>query len=637
MPGISGFISREPIAEPEKLAAVYDRVHALDNATYVKTCLTDRHAVIHLLRTGLLDEDSRTQQTAIGNGCHLFLEGEVFDFGVGNDIRLSTRETVAKLGAMFLASGGRLADNLNGEYNIVVYDSNAQSLLLFADHLSTQPMYYKQDARGLHFGSEKKSLLAAATGSVDLDPVGLLQIFHHRHYVGDRTFIKDIKRLPPGGILEYRNGKLQIRRSVTVEFGEPFGSKSPRMLLEEWADLLQTATTKRLGDNRKVAISLSAGLDSRTIALSIDKQKRPLWARTRGVEGSDELVLGRRIATQLGFEHMTEDPVICNPSKALDAIAWRTEGEATIFNGPTLLNHEAIKSHGDFLAGGYLGDVCSGSHIDPRMLVPMSLDAFAQRVYNWYVTSNAQRLRAVFTQDFLETYLPSVRSEFIDSYTPLRQERNVDTHQLWDLNHRQTRMTMAAAPADSHILQRVSPFYDRNIIQFVTRIPLRFRIGQVLYKSLIYQMGPEIRDVPNSNTLHLLKPGVGANRIDYLANLGQRLWSKAGFPQILGAHRVPYLRSSETKSDMLLLNPAFRTRLQNFIDSEFCDPAVFDKVALRALLQEHYTLQRDNGGLLGLVGTFAAALPMFVYSKTLACPENAQPGYTAQRVLRDRS
>jgi hypothetical protein len=196
-------------------------------------------------------------------------------------------------------------------------------------------------------------------------------------------------------------------------------------------------------------------------------------------------------------------------------------------------------------------------------------------------------------------------------------------------------MTIAAAPADSHCLQRFSPFFDRNVLQFATSLPLRLRIGQVLYKALIYEMGPEIRDVPNSNTLHLLKAGIGANRIDYLANLSQRLWSKAGLPQLLGASRVPNLRSSETKGDMLLLNPDFRTRLHNFMNSEYCDPAIFDTSGLRKLLEQHYSGQNDNGALLGLVGTFAAALPMFVYRKTLACPDEAQPGRAANRVVQD--
>ena len=40
----------------------------------------------------------------------------------------------------------------------------------------------------------------------------------------------------------------------------------------------------------------------------------------------------------------------------------------------------------------------------------------------------------------------------------------MDTHQVWDLYHRQTRMTVAAAPVDSHVFQRVSPFFDRQYL-----------------------------------------------------------------------------------------------------------------------------------------------------------------------------
>ncbi len=133
--------------------------------------------------------------------------------------------------------------------------------------------------------------------------------------------------------------------------------------------------------------------------------------------------------------------------------------------------------------------------------------------------------------------------------------------------------------------------------------------------------------------LHGLKATILANQLDYVASLAHRSWKKARLPQLRSDARIPQVRPSETKANMLLEHPGSRARLESFIDSAYCDPAIFDKARLRRLLQRQYEGREDFGHMLGLVLTFAAALPMFVYGRTVECPEPASPAAAARLVL----
>jgi hypothetical protein len=358
--------------------------------------------------------------------------------------------------------------------------------------------------------------------------------------------------------------------------------------------------------------------------MSMPSDKHPVWARTRGNESAQELQIAKLVAQRLGLEHMTESPSHRPLGESIFPVVWRTEGEASCLNGPTMLAHKAIKANGDFLAGGYLGNVSSGSAIDFTMLLPLTRHQFLERMYRRYGRYSPEMLGSVFASDFIRTYLPQVKAAFFDSYQEISGQRNIDLQQAWGLYNRATRMTMAAAPVDSHILQRVSPFYDRDNVEFFTRIPLHLRLGQTLYKRMIFRMGPTLVDIPNSNTMRRIRPGLASNYVDFSMDLGSRLGRRM---RTFAGYREKHndKRHIENVAALIRSDPSFRGAIEAFLDSPSCFEQNFNRAGIRRLLDQHYSGGADHSNLLGLVATMAATITLFVSRRPLSCPEYAYP------------
>jgi len=114
----------------------------------------------------------------------LVYSGEVYDF----------REHRARLGGRFdtdsdtevvlrahRAGRGRdpreVVAGFNGMFAYALWDARAEELLLVRDRLGVKPLYYRQTADGVLFGSEPKAVLAHPDVPRVVDAAGLRQVF----------------------------------------------------------------------------------------------------------------------------------------------------------------------------------------------------------------------------------------------------------------------------------------------------------------------------------------------------------------------------------------------------------------------------------------------------------------------------
>ncbi len=624
MAGIAGFLNYFPTnSVTSDILRQFEAVQQVQEVHYQKEQYQSPHCVLLNLSTGLLRQP-RTYAVHGATQTVLMLEGEVYNLdGLGVEGMGNERCAVDVLLDCFLKYGDNFITRLNGEFNIVAYEQNAERLLLFSDHAASRPMYYRQSGNGLYFASEKKAILAAAKEPLSLDEIGLLQIVAHRHNLEDRTFIREIKRLTPGSCLLFDRQGLSVSRYHLFST-EHIASTDVHGLAAQWEEQLCRATTTRLNGRERVLISLSGGLDSRAIACAIPRDFRPIVSRTRGYENSWEAILAGSIAERLGFDHFREEPTTVPYSTLVPKIVWRTEGETHFTNGISLANHRQIKEGGDFIVGGWYGDVSSGSHIYPYMLQPRSREDFLARAYRWNMASMASQLPSVFTQPFLNAFLPRLEDAFYESFSYLSGS-NIQIHEIWDIYQRQARMTTSSMPVDSYLFEKIRPFVDKEYLEFTFTIPTRLRLGQSLYQKLIYSLGPEIRDVPNSNSLLMLKGTLGGN----LQNEGRVLLRKAR-SRLLRRVNPRYRNRVEAgvndnQGEEIRRDANFQIVIDNFVHSAECDPAVFNRTGILTLLEEHYAGQADHAYLLGYIATFAYSLPYFLNSRTTSCPAEAQP------------
>ncbi|MDE7099168.1 MAG: asparagine synthetase B, partial [Ruminococcus sp.] len=194
--------------------------------------------------------------------------------------------------------GKSIADHLYGMFAFAVRENDR--IFAVRDHFGTVPFYYYVTADKKLLCSPSIRDIMEQDGFVKELNVDMLQIYMTLTYVaGEDTFFKGVKKLMPGHLLEFADGRLEIERYWKPDF-KPDYSKS----LDEWADeihtTLQQIIPEVLEDDEKAESFLSGGVDS-SYVLAMTRAER---ADSCGYEDErfDESPLAEKTAELLGVK-----------------------------------------------------------------------------------------------------------------------------------------------------------------------------------------------------------------------------------------------------------------------------------------------------------------------------------------------
>jgi asparagine synthase (glutamine-hydrolysing) len=604
MPNISGFITNDAkFINPDEILKKFKDVHALKGLSFIQKELKTETCMICNTLTGILTENLNQPVSDPVKNVFLFLEGEIYNTDelfphLHSDRKPTQCEILLEL---FLKYGDEFVSLLNGEFNIVIVQKLENSITIFNDHLSSKPMYYMEQGETLLFGSEKKSILAVCNNSPIIDPTGLLQIFALSHNLGGRTFIKDIRRLPPQCKLKYKDGKTRLKRLSSLKFRVQSAFGKIDSLVEDWSEHIKQATKRRLKNKNRILINLSGGLDSRALALAIPRNLRPFSARTKGFKNSREVIYAAEIARRLGFNHYIENP------------------------GQTIANHIQMKKYADFQMGGAYGNTSSGSAISADMFLPCSRAKFINNLYQRSLSRSKKILNELFNKEFLCKFLPYLKESFFNSMAGLDGDTNIRIFETWSILEKQPQRTLSTALADSHLFEHLRPFIDKSYLNFVMTLPIWLRFGPVLYQTMIFRLGSEISGIPYVNTNLKLRRSVFGNMLNKNIELGLRILKKS-----VGNKKIPqrfkYRRSDHAGFEKRIReDQAFRYIIERFVASPSFDPSIFNGKGIKNILDKHYGQKADYTFPLCLLATFAVGIPYFITNRCTYCPPEAEP------------
>jgi asparagine synthase (glutamine-hydrolysing) len=199
--------------------------------------------------------------------------------------------------------GLTFAQHLAGAFVIALWDSARQRLVIANDRFGMYDLFFACRAGRLLFSPEVKGILADPSFPRQIDLTALAQYMRFQHLLGDRTFLQDIRLLPPGSILTFD----QSTGDLSVNAYWSFADLPNRELIdraeaaEEVGRLLRLAVRSRSEGPLRPGVFLSGGLDSRTILGLIDR--RPVTSITFGAPECRDVHLAARIASIVGSNH----------------------------------------------------------------------------------------------------------------------------------------------------------------------------------------------------------------------------------------------------------------------------------------------------------------------------------------------
>jgi len=325
-------------------------------------------------RLSIIDLSGGAQPMASADGtCWVTYNGEIYNF---RELRtqlqarghaFTSRSDTEVLLAAYREWGDACVDHLLGMFAFGLWDAPRRRLLLARDRVGVKPLYYAfLDDHALVFGSEPKALLPVPGVSRELDPVALDAYLDLYYVPPPLSMFAGIRQLPPGHLLVWQDGAVEIRRWWDAE-----PAVIEQRSLEEWAEIVQPvledAILARTVADVPLGAFLSGGIDSSTIVAVLSEHGHgpvETFCVGYGAEGKsyDERAEARAVAQCFSTHHHELELSI----DVLSGLEAMVRGFDEPFGSPTAMLSSAlsrfVRGHvtvalagdgGDELFGGY--------------------------------------------------------------------------------------------------------------------------------------------------------------------------------------------------------------------------------------------------------------------------------------------
>ena len=457
--------------------------------------------------------------------------------------RFCTRTDTEILVHLYEEEGEALFRHLNGQFAFAIWDDRRQRLLLARDRMGIRPLFYRETAGRIVFGSEIKALLADPTIPRRLDAQTISDLFSCWTPVGERTAFEGIYALPPGNYAVFDEQGLTIRPYWRLQF--PDAAESDRYAerpfeswLEELNHLLYDATRIRLRADVPVGAYLSGGLDS-TFTSALVKRHFNNRLCTFSVGFSDprfdESAYQREAVAALGTEHRECRCTESDIGEVFPRVVWHTEtpilrtapaplfllsrlvrsadykvvltgeGADEIFAGYNIFKEDRVRRfwarqpdsalRPQLIAKLYpyiFGDQQAKSPAFVQGFFKRHLDRTESPVYSHLLRwENTGHLKGLLSREINAAY--GGAEEFVERYTALLPPEHRTWHPLsraqfieiqlflsnYLLSSQGDRMAMA------HSVEGRYPFLDYRVVELAARMPPRYRLNGLTEKYIL--------------------------------------------------------------------------------------------------------------------------------------------------------
>jgi len=175
----------------------------------------------------------------------------------------------------YLQWGEDCPAHLLGDWALAAWHAEARRLFVTRDHYGNTALYYTHSPRFLAFASSLKGLLALPDTPRQLDELQLaryLTLWITND--GAPMLYQNIWRLPPAHCLTVTPDSLRVRQYWRMEDAPAVRFGSDEAYVEAFLDIYTEAVRARLRATRPVGVTLSAGLDSGSVAALAARELR---------------------------------------------------------------------------------------------------------------------------------------------------------------------------------------------------------------------------------------------------------------------------------------------------------------------------------------------------------------------------
>jgi asparagine synthase (glutamine-hydrolysing) len=434
---------------------------------------------------------------------------------------------------------------MRGMFAVALWTESRKRLVLVRDRMGIKPLYYYSSGDDLYFGSELKAILEHAHIPRRLDLAALDTYLAVNYVPGPHTLIEGIHKVPPGHLLEWRQGKAWMEQWWRRE--EPKRQRRTLAEAKEELDwLLADAVREHLISDVPLGVWASGGLDSSTVVHYAAQQsagRLKTFSISFAGRTFDESPYFREIAKIYGTDHYEFD---LNPETELvgaiqDFSYYSDEPSADAGALPVWFLSKMSRRHVTVALSGEGADELFGGYITyladrlarPLRLVPTTIRRAMLRALERYLPVSDEKISLEYKlKRWIEgswlhpdeahffwngTFSPEQRARLRrgasgDGLVPLVErlaippggvlDRYLRVDQSYylpdDILYKTDRMSMA------HSLEVRPPLLDHRIVEFATSLPENMKIRGFRQKYILREL---MRGKLPDNVLNRKKTG----------------------------------------------------------------------------------------------------------------------------------
>lgn len=169
--------------------------------------------------------------------------------------------------------GNSFVEKLIGMFAFAIWNDKTGELILGRDRIGEKPLYYAKTQNSFSFSSEPKGLFPVPNINRDLEEAAISYLMLCPATPAPLTYFKGISALPPASIAIFKNGNLSIAKYWSLNFTKSIRFRKFEDELDEFECLWKRVVKDNSISDVPLAITLSGGVDSSSIAAVLDNNK----------------------------------------------------------------------------------------------------------------------------------------------------------------------------------------------------------------------------------------------------------------------------------------------------------------------------------------------------------------------------
>jgi len=184
-----------------------------------------------------------------------------------------TRTDTEVLLAAWSLWGEATLERLVGMFAFLLWDTHTQTLTAVRDRFGVKPLVYHAPEKGRLAVASEIAAIEACSGALAPDDTAWATYLLHGSQSGtERTFWRDVRRLPAGHLFTWSRGEMPVIRQwydLYAKIGDRVDSRDTATVITAYRALLDDAVRYRFRSDVPVGVAVSGGVDSSALLATI--------------------------------------------------------------------------------------------------------------------------------------------------------------------------------------------------------------------------------------------------------------------------------------------------------------------------------------------------------------------------------